>query len=115
LRNLVDLVGIEPTTSSMPFPSSKYSDQIANDSEGYGKGGVHAGFADVRCPLCIPDWHSPTGRDLGRDRTVTTQTMTQVPTHPPALKQGWGCSLPRQAVQAIKKIWKIFHTRRFAL
>jgi hypothetical protein len=97
---MLDLVGIEPTTSSMPFPSTKYSDQIASDSERSGKGSAHADFAHVRCPHLYTVDTPRQGAmriGMGRDRRVTTEATTQVPTYPPALKQGWITSDNAQA------------------
>jgi hypothetical protein len=73
----VDLVGIEPTTSSMPFPSTNCSAQTVSEGERYRRPVFMRGLTHVRGPSLIREQHRPEPRERGRDRRVMTQVTTQ--------------------------------------
>ena len=50
----MDLVGIEPTTSSMPFLIFDCSRATATERERQQRGSVHASPTHVRCPYLYP-------------------------------------------------------------
>src|ERR1035438_7863634 len=78
LRYLVDLAGIEPATSSMPFPSTKFSCEDSERHRAIQTGSVHAALVAVGCLARVIERYPPTYGDAGRDDRVMTQTRTQM-------------------------------------